>query len=177
MCRWRALVSLALCCVACVMQIDACAFQCVSRSLHMESPASPQRSVCVSFFAHGSPQRSVYLVLCTWKPQQAHSARVLASAHATQCAHICRHSCCMLCSTQTHPKVSLSNLLSPHSSCTLPPLGTDSCLPPAMQDAVVGVVREGLGLLGKLLHHHPPLFGVLFSKPRAGVWRGQAGCV
>jgi len=46
-----------------------------------------------------------------------------------------------------------------------------------MQDAVVGVVREGLGLLGKLLHHHPPLFGVLFSKPRAGVWRGQAGCV
>lgn len=37
-----------------------------------------------------------------------------------------------------------------------------------LQDAVVGVVREGMGLLGKLLVHHPPLYSALFSEPRAG---------
>ncbi|KAF5834810.1 hypothetical protein DUNSADRAFT_8394 [Dunaliella salina] len=42
-----------------------------------------------------------------------------------------------------------------------------------LQDAVVGVVREGMGLLGKLLIHHPPLYGVLFSEPRAGQCVGE----
>ena len=36
------------------------------------------------------------------------------------------------------------------------------------QDAVVGVVREGLGLLGKLLTHFPRLHAMLFTEARTG---------